>query len=115
MEAEDLPRAAAEVEVQARPGAEPGSVAVVGVAHASLHGLAQAGQQRRVALARLKISRAPLWILDEPFTALDKDGVSWLEGELQAHVSNGGAVIITSHHALEGIPGLRRLELGGVV
>ena len=89
-------------------------VALAGYEHTPCLQLS-AGQQRRVALARLKISRAPLWILDEPFTALDKDGVSWLEGELQAHVSNGGAVIITSHHALEGIPGLRRLELGGVV
>ena len=72
-----------------------------------------AGQQRRVALARLWISQAPLWILDEPFTALDKDGVRWLEQQLQQHVATGGAVAITSHHALEGIPGLRRLTLGG--
>ncbi|MEK9714086.1 MAG: cytochrome c biogenesis heme-transporting ATPase CcmA [Thalassolituus sp.] len=71
-----------------------------------------AGQQRRVALARLVISPAPLWILDEPFTALDKDGVAWLEAQLQRQVARGGAVIITSHHALEGIAGLRRLELG---
>src|SRR5690606_41306251 len=42
-----------------------------------------AGQQRRVALARLCIAPAPLWILDEPFTALDKAGLLWLEGKLQ--------------------------------
>ena len=88
-------------------------VALAGYEHTPCLQLS-AGQQRRVALARLKVSKAALWILDEPFTALDKDGVSWLERELQSHVSNGGAVIITSHHALEGIPGLRRIELGGV-
>jgi len=71
-----------------------------------------AGQQRRVALARLCVSRAPLWILDEPFTALDAAGVAWLEAQLQAQVARRGAVIITSHHALQGIPGLRQLALG---
>lgn len=71
-----------------------------------------AGQQRRVALARLCITRTALWILDEPFTALDKAGVAWLEQKLQQQVSRGGAVIITSHHALESLPGLRQLTLG---
>jgi len=71
-----------------------------------------AGQQRRVALARLTVTECPLWILDEPFTALDKDGVAWLEQLLQRHVAAGGAVIITSHHALEQITGLRQLILG---
>lgn len=75
-------------------------------------GQLSAGQQRRVALARLCVAPAPLWILDEPFTALDKDGVSWLEKRLQAQVEAGGAVVITSHHALENIASLRRLELG---
>ncbi len=71
-----------------------------------------AGQQRRVALARLLITPTPLWILDEPFTALDKAGVAWLEGHLARHVSAGGTVLITSHHALSEIPGLRQIELG---
>lgn len=73
-----------------------------------------AGQQRRVALARLCVCPASLWILDEPFTALDHYGVTWLEQQLERHVTGGGAVIITSHHALQGIPSLRRLELGSV-
>jgi heme exporter protein A len=73
-----------------------------------------AGQQRRVALARLCVCPAPLWILDEPFTALDHYGVTWLEQQLERHVTGGGAVIITSHHALQGIPSLRQLELGSV-
>lgn len=71
-----------------------------------------AGQQRRVALARLCVAPAPLWILDEPFTALDKAGVRWLEGKLLQQVNDGGAVVITSHHALDTIGSLQRLELG---
>lgn len=71
-----------------------------------------AGQQRRVALARLLVTPTPLWILDEPFTALDKAGVAWLEGQIALHVKRGGSVLITSHHALTDIPGLRQIELG---
>jgi len=71
-----------------------------------------AGQQRRVALARLLVTPTPLWILDEPFTALDKAGVSWLENQLAHHVEAGGTVLITSHHALTDIPALRQIELG---
>lgn len=56
-----------------------------------------AGQHRRVALARLLIASQKLWILDEPFVALDKRAVAWLEGVLVKHAKNGGAVIFTSH------------------
>lgn len=59
-----------------------------------------AGQKRRVALARLHLEAAPLWILDEPFTAIDRHGVAALEETLAAHARNGGAVIVTTHHAL---------------
>lgn len=69
-----------------------------------------AGQQRRVGLARLWLSNATLWILDEPFTAIDRAGVQRLEAQLQAHAEAGGAVIITSHHALEQ-PQIKRLQL----
>lgn len=71
-----------------------------------------AGQQRRVALARLLVTPTPLWILDEPFTALDKAGVDWLETQLARHIEQGGSVLITSHHALSDIPALRQIELG---
>ena len=67
-----------------------------------------------MSLARLCASDAPLWILDEPFTALDKDGVAWLEQQLMAQVEKGGCVVITSHHALQGLPGLRQMTLGTV-
>ncbi|MBT7375006.1 MAG: cytochrome c biogenesis heme-transporting ATPase CcmA [Porticoccaceae bacterium] len=59
-----------------------------------------AGQHRRVALARLMITTATLWYLDEPFTAIDKQGVSFLECRLQEHLDQGGAVVLTSHQDL---------------
>jgi heme exporter protein A len=59
-----------------------------------------AGQQRRVGLARLYLSSAPLWILDEPFTALDKKGVAEKEALIAQHVHEGGMVILTTHHDL---------------
>jgi heme exporter protein A len=59
-----------------------------------------AGQQRRVGLARLYLSTATLWILDEPFTALDKKGVAEKEALIAQHVHTGGAVILTTHHDL---------------
>lgn len=49
-----------------------------------------AGQQRRIALARLWLSKAPLWILDEPFTAIDKKGVQVLTALFEQHVQKGG-------------------------
>ena len=59
-----------------------------------------AGQHRRVNLARLYLSRAPLWLLDEPFTAIDVSGVGELETLLARHVQQGGSVLMTSHQAL---------------
>ncbi|MBI2379397.1 MAG: cytochrome c biogenesis heme-transporting ATPase CcmA [Gammaproteobacteria bacterium] len=60
-----------------------------------------AGQRRRVALAGLCLSDAPLWILDEPFTALDKAGVAWLQDCLSSHLERGGLIVMTTHQALE--------------
>ena len=72
-----------------------------------------AGQQRRVALARLYLPGAPLWILDEPFTALDKQGVAQLEEHLAQHCEKGGLVVLTTHHTLARMPaGYRELDLG---
>lgn len=59
-----------------------------------------AGQQRRVALARLFLDPARLWILDEPFTAIDKHGVAQLESWLAAYADRGGAVLLTTHQPL---------------
>jgi len=60
-----------------------------------------AGQQRRVSLARMKLIRTQLWILDEPFTALDKRGVGELEAMLADFVDKGGALLLTTHHSLQ--------------
>ena len=56
-----------------------------------------AGQKRRVVLASLFINTAPIWLLDEPFTALDTDGISILEGQINKHSENGGLCILTTH------------------
>ena len=56
-----------------------------------------AGQQKRIALARLWLSTAPLWILDEPFNAIDKSGVGVLTRHFEQHAEQGGIVILTSH------------------
>lgn len=60
-----------------------------------------AGQQRRVSLARLQLGGARLWILDEPFTALDRHGVAELEQHIADFARRGGAVILTTHHQLQ--------------
>lgn len=59
-----------------------------------------AGQQRRVALARLWLTRARLWILDEPFTAIDVNGVDRLTQRMAQHTEQGGIVILTTHQPL---------------
>lgn len=77
-----------------------------------------AGQKRRVALARLYCSKAPLWLLDEPFTAIDVAGVASLHALIQGHAKIGGVVLLTSHQAVE-VEGLKVLDVnsyrGGTV
>ncbi|MDR5867324.1 cytochrome c biogenesis heme-transporting ATPase CcmA [Halomonas koreensis] len=75
-------------------------------------GQLSAGQQRRVALARLELTPRPLWVLDEPFTAIDRQGVAALEARLEAHTRRGGSVLVTTHHALRPSATLRSLQLG---
>ncbi len=68
--------------------------------HAPVRTLSQ-GQRRRVALARLVLSgAAPLWLLDEPFDALDSDGIEALNGIITDHAAAGGCVLLTSHQSL---------------
>ena len=59
-----------------------------------------AGQHRRISLARLWQSQAKVWILDEPFTAIDKLGVEKLEQLFLQHADNGGCVVLTTHQDL---------------
>lgn len=58
------------------------------------------GQRRRVALSRMLVEQARLWILDEPLTALDVGAVSLMQELIAQHLSNGGAVIFTTHQPL---------------
>lgn len=60
-----------------------------------------AGQKRRAALARLLIEKVPVWLLDEPFTALDVQGVALLQQMISAHLAEGGAVLLTSHQKVD--------------
>lgn len=80
-----------------------GALQRLGVAHCArlpVRGLSQ-GQRRRVALARLALVPAPrLWLLDEPFDALDDDGIGTLNGLLADHAAAGGTALLTSHQAL---------------
>ncbi|CNK73458.1 cytochrome c biogenesis heme-transporting ATPase CcmA [Yersinia mollaretii] len=62
-----------------------------------------AGQQRRVALARLWLSQSPLWILDEPLTAIDKQGVGTLLALFVEHAAKGGMVLLTTHQDLDAV------------
>ena len=59
-----------------------------------------AGQHRRIALAQLWQTHAPIWILDEPFTAIDKTGVKNLESRFIEHADRGGCIILTTHQDL---------------
>ena len=74
-----------------------------------------AGQQRRVNLARLFCIPAKLWILDEPFTAIDQGGVSEIERWLSEFVHDGGAVLLTTHHQLNIARGFDVVNLGDTV
>ncbi|MBL4260302.1 cytochrome c biogenesis heme-transporting ATPase CcmA [Vibrio fluvialis] len=76
-------------------------------------GQLSAGQQRRVALARLWLSRQKLWILDEPLTAIDKQGVKVLEALFLQHAEQGGIVVLTTHQDMfADNPKLRKIKLG---
>ena len=71
------------------------------------------GQKKRVALARLMLSTATLWVLDEPFTALDVKAVAFLESLIAGHVERGGVAVITTHQEVALTSGtVERLKLG---
>ena len=73
-------------------------------------GCLSAGQKKRVLMARMVSSQAQLWILDEPFNALDTDAVAELQDLIQQHLNNQGLVIMTSHQALS-MPHVQVLDL----
>jgi heme exporter protein A len=69
-----------------------------------------AGQRRRTALARVMLSQAPLWLLDEPLNALDVAAQQAFRTVLQQHLAHGGLAIAATHADL-GVPGARTFEL----
>ncbi len=69
-----------------------------------------AGQKRRVVLAALFITQAKIWLLDEPFAALDADGIKSIENQITEHCENGGLCILTTHQDSK-LPNLRMLAL----
>jgi heme exporter protein A len=87
------------------------ALARFGLAGAGLVKRLSQGQRRRAALARLWLSASvPLWLLDEPFTALDTAGVAMLRGLLEAHIGSGGAVVYSTHQD-PGMAATRVVEL----
>lgn len=62
--------------------------------------LLSSGQRRRLALARLSVCRAQIWILDEPFTSLDEKAKGLVKGIFRSHLESGGLIIMTSHEEL---------------
>ncbi|WP_103875645.1 heme ABC exporter ATP-binding protein CcmA [Bosea lathyri] len=85
----------------------------VGLAHiAELPvGYLSAGQRRRVALARLLVSRRPFWLLDEPMSALDISAQAMLTGLMEAHLGEGGAILAATHGPL-GLDGATEVRIG---
>lgn len=69
-----------------------------------------AGQKKRLSLARLRLSPAPLWLLDEPYANLDLDGIELVNRMVQTHLREGGAALVTTHGAYAAPP-VRTREL----
>lgn len=71
-----------------------------------------AGQRRRVALARLLVLDARVWLLDEPLTALDACAVEQVAALLRAHVNGGGLLVLTTHRSIDLGQRVKRIALG---
>jgi heme exporter protein A len=89
-------------------GASDGALETVGLARAGdlPCQYLSAGQKKRLALARLKLSNRPVWLLDEPLAALDTDGKSLAANLIKSHCASGGIVIAATHEPL-GVDGAR--------
>ncbi len=72
---------------------------LAGYAHEPVRTLS-AGQKKRAALARLALLPAPLWLLDEPYANLDRNGIALVNALLAGHAARGGAALVTSHGAV---------------
>ena len=88
------------------------AVGLTGVGHLPF-GYLSAGQQRRIALARLLVASRPLWLLDEPTAALDAKADAMFAGLVTAHLEGGGMAIAATHQPL-GLASVQSLQLDGV-
>lgn len=97
-------------------GALEAALAAVGLAgyEDTPAGRMSAGQNKRLALARLSLHPGTLWLMDEPYANLDLDGIGLVDRMIGAHTAKGGAAFITTHGAYAAPPGrVRVLELRG--
>jgi len=95
-----------------RRGQLPGhAMAIVGLSgyEDALARQLSAGQKKRLSLARLWLSPAPLWLLDEPYANLDLAGIELVNRMVQAHLRSGGAALVTTHGAYAAPPVRTRL------
>lgn len=74
-----------------------------------------AGQRRRLALGRILMSKAQLWILDEPLTSLDKAGIELFYTHMENHLAKNGMIILTSHQTLQAKFPVKQLHLQEVL
>jgi heme exporter protein A len=97
---------------RSRPVSE--ALAVVGLGHAlrAPFGALSAGQKRRAALARLLVAYRPLWLLDEPLTALDRGSREKFAAAMRDHCAVGGLIVAATHEPL-GLDEAGELALGG--
>jgi heme exporter protein A len=97
-------------------GAVSTALDAVGLAHAAdiPAGSLSAGQRKRLALTRLIVAKRDVWLLDEPTSVLDTDGMSRLAALVEIHRAGGGMVIAATHAEL-GWPQMKRMVLGSAV
>ncbi|MDQ0137322.1 heme exporter protein A [Neorhizobium galegae] len=93
------------------PGEAAETVGLAGVIHLPF-GYLSAGQQRRMAFAKLLVAYRPVWILDEPTAALDVNAESMFTALINAHLSGGGIVLAATHQPL-GLENARELKMAG--
>jgi heme exporter protein A len=98
-----------------RSRAPKAALAAVGLAHAlqAPFGALSAGQKRRAALARLLVAHRPVWLLDEPMTALDRASREKFTAAMRDHCALGGVIVAATHEPL-GLEEAGELALGAV-
>ena len=95
-----------------RPEGALGTVGLAGYEDALARQLS-AGQKKRLSLARLWLSPAPLWLLDEPYANLDLEGINLVNRMVGAHLRDGGAALVTTHGAYAAPPVRTRMLMLG--